>query len=195
MLIAVDLDEVLAETLSAFVAFHNQTYNTHFAPENFHSYKWWEVLGEKREHVVDKFLAFAQTHQFQEMPPLPEAVDAITFLAKKHELIVLTSRQSELEEKTKLWIEKHFPKKFKEIYITNHPDWAKGGKTMTKVAVCQRLHIEVLIEDSLDYAQECVSDRTTVFLLNHPWNQGKEQKGIVRVHSWKELLNHPFFTY
>jgi len=43
MKIGIDLDEILAEFLTAAIQYHNNIYNTNFTKEQFHSYKFWEV--------------------------------------------------------------------------------------------------------------------------------------------------------
>ncbi len=194
MLIAMDLDEVLAETLTGVISFHNQKYGTGLSKDDFKSYNWWETWGGTRDQVVDKFFEFAQSIYFQEVKPLKDAVDAVSILGMKHELIVLSSRQTELEKQTLEWVEKHFPNKFRDVLVTNHHDWAKSGNTMTKVEVCQKLEVDVLIEDSLSYANECASENTIVFLLDYSWNMGKMKKNIIRVKSWGEILKHPILT-
>lgn len=190
MLIAIDLDEVLVDTLSGVIAFHNATYGTSLEKKHFFSYRWWEVWGGTREESIDKFLLFAKSDYFTNLQPLEDALASIEALAKDHTLIVITSRQNELEVSTKQWITKHFPQKFKEVYIINHADWSKGGKTTTKLELCQRLGVEVLIEDNLEYANECASSTAKVFLLDYPWNQGKTKKGVLRVTSWQEILTN-----
>jgi len=191
MLIAIDLDEVLAETMPGVISFHNQKYGTTLSIDNFHSYKWHEVWGGTKKEAVEKFFLFTKSVHFKNLKPLKEAMTAINVLTKTNELIVLSSRQKEFEGESKRWIEKYFPNKFKAVYIINHADWAKGGKTMTKKEMCQKLGVEVLIEDNLDYANECASINTTVFLLNYPWNKGEIVKGVIRVNSWREIVSDP----
>jgi uncharacterized HAD superfamily protein len=187
MLIAIDLDGVLADTLAAFISFHNEMYGTTFIKEHFHSDRYWEITGETKEVFTAKFDQFIETPYFQNIEPLQDAFDIVSSLARDHQLIVITARQTELAGKTNTWIKKHFSKKFQQVHVINHAAFAKKGKTMTKKEICQKLGVDILIEDSLENARECVSDKTKVLLLDTLWNQGKLPKGVVRVPSWKDI--------
>lgn len=187
-LIAVDLDGVLSDTLSAFIQFHNEVYKTALARNHFYSDYYWEVLNEEKEITIAKFQHFTKTHHFQNIQPVKGAIKAITFLAKHHQLIVITARGQELAEETNTWIRRHFPNKFKDIHVINHALFAKTGKTVSKGELCQKLNVDIVIEDNLHHAHDCVSDTTRVFLINQLWNKGALSKGISRVNSWKDLI-------
>jgi len=190
MTIGVDLDDVLADTMGPLIRFHNDTYGTKLQREHFLSPRWWEVWGGTRDQSVNKFFEFTETLHFKDLQPLEEAIEAIDELSKKHELIVITSRQTEFITETKRWIKAHFPGKFRDIFVTNHAHWAKTGTSMTKLEVCQKENVDVLIEDNLEYAVECAIENTKVLLLDAPWNQGKLPKNVHRVFSWKEVVSH-----
>lgn len=190
MLIAIDLDGVLSDTLAAFIAFHNETYSTKLERKHFHSDRYWEIVGETKEVFAKKFDHFTETSYFQEIQPVKDAISAITYLAQHHQLIVITARQTELAKKTNEWIAKHFPNKFKDVYVINHAVFAKKGMTMRKGELCQKLGVDILVEDSLENANECVSERTKILLLDMLWNQGNLQEGIYRILSWKHVANH-----
>lgn len=191
MLVAIDLDDVLADTINAFIQFHNKKYGTTFVRNDFFSYYWEDIWGGTREDAIRKFFEFTKTPYFETLPPVPGSQDGVAFLKRKHDLIVVTSRQHELTTHTKKWIKKHFNNIFRDIYITNHPHFARSGKTKTKREVCDELGVQILIEDSIGYATECVTDDRKIFLLNTPWNQDDtSHPNIYRVNSWKELIKH-----
>ncbi len=194
MIIGVDLDEVLSDTLSPLIQFHNEKYGTSLEKKHFHSYKWWKVWGGTRDESVGKFFQFYKSTHFKNVKPLQDAISVINQLSRNHQLVVITSRQREFIKDTKRWIQKHFPSRFKDIFIINHADWAISGTSLTKAEICQREGVDVLIEDSLEYARECISDRTKVLLFDYPWNKGKLPKGVYRVHSWQDILTHSIFV-
>ena len=50
--------------------------------------------------------------------------------------------------------------------------------------------INLIIEDNLSYAIECIAPHRKILLFDRPWNQAdKLPNGIIRVHSWKEIAN------
>jgi len=190
MVIAIDLDEVLADTTPALIRYHNDTYGTSLVFEDFNNYEWWRVWGGTREESVKKFLDFVNTPYFQEVIPVKGAQDVMNKIRKNHSLHIVTSRQTELEPVTSAWVGKYFPGVFTGLHIANHAQWAISGKTRTKVEICRELEATLLIEDSLLYARECESDNIPVLLLDYPWNKGPLPLNTQRVQSWKEILQH-----
>ena len=93
MLIAVDLDDVLADTVNAVVSFHNETYGTTLTREDFISPHWEDVWGGTRAESVNKFLEFTRSPYFTDVSPIAGSQRAIASLKKSHELVIVTSRQ------------------------------------------------------------------------------------------------------
>ena len=51
------------------------------------------------------------------------------------------------------------------------------------------MKVELIIEDSLETAEECASSGLRVLLFDCPWNQNSNlPEGIMRVKSWKEIV-------
>lgn len=192
MLIAVDLDGVLSNTLGGFIKFHNEAYGTTLVREDFYSEYYWEVLKEPKEVTTAKFDIFFKTHHFQNIQPILGAQETTVYLAKKHELVVLTARRLEFTDATKQWIEIHFPQTFKDVHVINHATLATSGKTMTKGEKCEELGIDLVIEDNIMHAMDCLRDTRNVLLLDQLWNQEELPNGIQRVASWDDIREHQF---
>ncbi len=188
MNIGIDLDEVLADFLPALIAFHNATYQTSLVRENFSSYRFWEVWGDTREEAIEKVYEFYQTPYFQQITPVNESkreLEKVKLARPKNSFYVITSRQEDISEATKNWIGHHFQNIFSGIFFTNH--YSRSGKVKTKKEFCETLEIDLLVEDSLDYALECFTPSRKILLLDCPWNQKDFlPAGIQRVYSWKE---------
>ena len=188
MKIGIDMDEVIAEFLLSFLDFHNEQYGTNLTKDQFESYHLWHAWGGTKEDAIEKVHAFHKTHHFKNIVPVDDAKRVILLLKEKHDLFVITSRQDAVAEETKVWIQAHFPQTFSDVHFTNH--FSKNGSEKRKGDICDRIDIDVMIEDSLDYAKECVRPNRRVFLLDRPWNRSQElSEGIIRVHSWNEILN------
>lgn len=50
--VAVDLDEVLGQFVPQFCAWHNETFNTSWHADEFHSYHFTDVKGGSDEEVL-----------------------------------------------------------------------------------------------------------------------------------------------
>ena len=188
MIIAIDLDEVLCDFISSMLFYYNEKYGTNYKKEDFFTYNFWEVLGISQEKTIDIVHDFHKTHHFEDIQPINGAIEAVSKLKKNHKLIVITSRQHSIENQTRKWIEKYFPNTFDEIILANH--FAKNGTSKKKKYYCDKFKVDVLIEDNIHYANECISKHTKVFLFDYPWNRSNTlNKDVTRVYSWDELVN------
>lgn len=191
MKIGIDLDEVLADTLSAFVRYHNGVYGTVFKRDDFSSYRFSEVIGGTEAGVYREFEDFCRSPFNGHLQPVMGAQKAVQQLSRLHELILVTSRSASVEKETAAWIHRYFPHHFSEIYFTNH--YLPEKKT-TKASVCEAQRIDVLIEDQLKYALECSSLKRKILLLDYPWNRSTNlPANIYRVRSWEEILKCSVF--
>jgi uncharacterized HAD superfamily protein len=187
MKIGIDIDEVLADYLSALIRFHNESYGTQLTPGQFVTYRFWETWGGTKEEAIQKVYDFSGTSHYKNIVPILGAKDAIQTLKDNHVLHVITGRPNDLAEGTREWVERHFPGAFSGLHFANH--FSKSGAPRTKSEICDSLGIDLLIDDILDYALECVAPNRTVLLLDNPWNQRSFlPKGIRRVDSWGEIM-------
>ena len=187
MKIGIDLDEVLADFLTALLKYHNATYGTNLKREQFLSYGFWKTWGGTRDEAIQKVYDFHKTPYFKNIQPVACAKKAISSLKQNNDLLIVTSRQNSVENETREWVDKHFPNAFADICFANH--YSQGGAEKTKSQICNETKIELLIEDSVGYALECFSSKRKVFLLDCPWNQSSElPQGIRRFSSWDKIV-------
>jgi uncharacterized HAD superfamily protein len=188
MRIGIDLDDVLVQFLPSLIKFHNKTYGTNLKLDQFGSYQFWEIWGGTKEEAIQKVYNFHKTHYFANIPPVSGSQDAINFLSEKHELYIITSRQNDIAIPTRESVQKHFPNSFSEIHFTNH--YSQNGNAKTKKEVCDSLSIDVMIEDSADYAMNCLNNDRKIFLINQSWNTKRSiPQKIYRVNSWQEIID------
>eukprot|EP00930_Biecheleria_cincta_P098841 TRINITY_DN90490_c0_g1_i1.p1 TRINITY_DN90490_c0_g1~~TRINITY_DN90490_c0_g1_i1.p1 ORF type:complete len:217 (-),score=32.40 TRINITY_DN90490_c0_g1_i1:85-735(-) len=194
--IAVDIDEVLAQYVKAYCGFHNNTHGTDFKVCDFHTYKFWEVTGGTREEATDSVYAFHETAFFEHLEPVFGAQAALQELAEisSVELHVVTSRQENITEATHRWLGKHFPGVFlqERIHIGNH--WGKAGARKSKPEMCSSIGARILIDDSRDYCREIAEFGIPALLFDldgsYGWNkeEGEGHDLVCRVLSWEEVL-------
>ncbi len=188
MRIGIDLDEVLANFLDPLLRFHNEIYSTSLKRDDFKSYNFWETWGGTREQAIQKVLDFYKSDYFKNIKPFEGAIESIEELSKDNELLIITSRYKAISEETEKWINKYFPDNFSGIHFTN--EFFDSFNNKRKHEICLDLEINSLVEDSLEYAQQCASNGINILLMDRPWNRGKLQEGIIRVHSWKEITDY-----
>ncbi len=188
MKIAIDLDGVLVDIITPLLEFHNEIEGTNHSKEdvdNFVLSEFWNLTPEETEERVHHFY---ETDSFRNLHPEPEAKQAVQELSEEHELCIVTSRPVEVEEETRRWIEEHFPDAFDHIHFSDNPTLSTND-ARSKAEICSEIEADVLIEDAVEYAEECSREGIEVFLLDKPWNQKEELPDrIIRVHSWGEVL-------
>jgi len=187
MKIGIDLDEVLADFTSAIIKFHNKTFNTSFQKDHLCIYEFWKIWGGTEKGMAREIDEFYKSHYFENIKPIPGSKIGVNVLSKKHDLKIITARQNYIADKTKKWLNNHFANKFSEIHFANH--YSPIGKSIKKSEICLKLDIDLVIEDSLEYAKDCISVGKNVLLFDCPWNQSEKlPKNIKRVYSWKEIV-------
>jgi len=185
MIIAIDLDDVLAASLIEFMDFHNKNYGTKLKKKDFTAYYLTEIMDISREEENKRVGLFDKSEHSNNIKPIDGSQKAISSLNKKHKLIIVTSRPEGLEKKTRECLLKYIPE-IKEIYFIRK-DYT--GHKKTKAEVCKEIKADVIIEDNLGYALECANAGIKVFLMDYPWTKTKEKnKRVIRVRSWGDIL-------
>jgi uncharacterized HAD superfamily protein len=187
MMLGIDIDGVLADLHTPLLAWHNQRYGTHITAENSTSYD----LGKSFKCSIEE--AFSRARKFfeeeaEKIALIEGAVEAVKRLKEKHTLYTVTSRMPEHWAHTHAWLDRHFNGMFAErIFCTNHDE---RHVYMDKGALCRQRGINLLIDDCLQYVNDC-SDAgipALLFDLNgtYGWNRGEAKRLVTRVHSWRE---------
>lgn len=183
--IGVDIDEVLAEYVAGFLAFHNKKYGTKMTVDKVESYSFHKILQVSKEEILRRMNEFHATDEFKQIMPVPGAKKAIEKLP--HELIAITARSNNIEAHTKNWLDVHFSGRISEVHFARNVHI--GEKTnRSKADFCREADVQLLIEDSLENAKECAMAGIKVFLLDRPWNQGELPLNVTRVKSWDEIV-------
>ena len=188
MKIAIDIDDVLADFTNSLIRYHNDTYGTSLTIEQFGSYRFWEVWGGTKQEAIKKVKDFFKSHYSDNIVPVDGSVNCVNLIVPNNELIIVTSRPPYLVKKTQNWVQKYFPNIFLATYFTNN-HYTGWGQIKRKSDLCLDLSIDIIIEDSLEYALECSEERIHVLLLTRPWNKSWYlPHRITRVQSWEEIL-------
>lgn len=186
MRIGIDIDEVLADMLTAIIEFHNETYGTAVMRGDVVHYLG-DVLGDREEECTRKIFEFFETDHFAAVAPVAGAFPALRILKDLgHELVVITARPESISAKTQAWVDRYYPELFSGIYFGNRH--APTGDVRTKSQLCLAAGADVLIEDDLYHANECAANGIAVLLFDYPWNQGVLPDRVQRVFSWDDVI-------
>ena len=142
---------------------------------------------------------FFESPHFLDIEPIEGAVESIFLLSKYFDLQIVTSRSFDIEDKTKVWVQKFFGNMFSAIHFGNH--YGAYGEKRSKPQMCADINALLLVDDSSIYARQCADSRIPVILFgNYAWNQWKKREEeelssdraiarfIQRVVGWKEAI-------
>jgi len=189
MNIGVDMDEVLAELLQAYLQYHNHHYDTKIQKKDMFSYSFQEVFGGTHQENKQKILDFFKSDFFHKIKPVSGSLKAVSKLAEEHQLCIITARPHIIRAQTEQWLNQHFPDCFHSINLTNQ--WHGEGAKQLKSEVGVKNKIDIMIDDSLKHVQDCASQGIYTLLADfqYPWNQvEKLPMNSKRVHSWREIV-------
>ncbi|KAL3644298.1 hypothetical protein CASFOL_012230 [Castilleja foliolosa] len=193
IMVAVDVDEVLGNFVSALNQFISDRYSLNHSVSEYHVYEFFKIWNCSRDEADIRVHEFYTTHYFKNgIHPLPGAQEALQNLSETYNLSIVTSRQHVIKEHTIEWIEKHYPGLFKEIHFGNH--FALDGKSRPKSEICKSLGAKVLIDDNPRYALDCAEIGMKVLLFDHensyPWCKSEhilQHPRVTKVHNWEEV--------
>ena len=188
--LAIDIDEVLLDTLRSFLEVYNRNNETDFKREDFYDYIWQDILRISREQAIHEFYEFMQSKEGLEMPQIPGAKNALDELKLRYKLVSATNRSEDFREVTleqlKLNFQDAIPPNL--VYFGNH--YSRNGNNKSKADLLKESGATRLIEDQYPVALECASRGIQVYMLDSPWNQKQIPINlpIIRVYDWTHIL-------
>ncbi|KAI3833619.1 hypothetical protein MKX03_010663 [Papaver bracteatum] len=193
LVVAVDVDEVLGNFVSALNRFIADRYSSSHSVSEYHVYEFFKIWNCSRDEADIRVHEFFKTPYFKTgIHPLPGAQATLHKLSKFCNLSVVTSRQNAIKDHTIEWLEKHFPGLFQEIHFGNH--FALDGISRPKSEICRSLGAHVLIDDNPRYALECAEAGIRVLLFDYensyPWSKSETaalHPMVTKVHNWNEV--------
>ena len=192
-IIAVDIDDVLANNAAGFVAFSNQKWGTNLAVDDYDEH-WARVWGIEHdlEEVTRRRDAFISSGIHRDFSTTDSAHDSLRRLSDRYELHVVTSRLLTMKDDTMRWLTKHYGDVFTDATIHYAGIWdtlTSNSHNVTKADTVSALGADYLIDDQLKHC-EAVAEAGKHALLfgDYGWNQADElHPNITRVKSWAEV--------
>lgn len=190
--LAVDLDEVLANTFEIVLSLHKQKwYLHHLQFDDLINQEWRRIDNswidkDSRYAIWREFLSSDLMHNAS---PVEWSIEAIEKLSEKWiELHIITARPSHLDKHTNDWVNKCFNNKFKDIHFSTSPE----DVHTPKYEICKKLWINTIIEDNMDYAMELANNNIKVIILERPWNKHRKEKhkNIIRIKCWNDIIKN-----
>lgn len=186
--IAVDIDDVLAAHVEAFVKFSNEKYGTRLTPEDYTDH-WADLWHEDHDEVERRAKEFHVPQSVIQYRLIEEADTALRKLSKDYALVVVTARRQALLKTTKDWLDSYLPGVFKDTHFV--PIWVPNNK-VTKADICQQIGADYLIDDLPRHCNLAAkAGIATILFGNYSWNRNeKVADGVVRAKDWPEVIEY-----
>ncbi len=190
-IIAVDLDEVLAETFRALLKKKKWKFaGTKISYDDAVSYNLREIpkLSISKKSSVRVYLWFLLwAWLWTKINPVVWAKTKLKEFKKKwYKFHVVTARHFLLRFATGIWLYKNYKYIFDSVVFANFFTRFSTKKS----EICKKLWASVIIEDNLENAIDCAGAGIKVYLLDKPWNQQydkKIHKWIIKVKAWWDI--------
>lgn len=164
MKIAVDIDGVLADWISAFLNFSNVVYGYNDKPEDVEDWKMWECerISLSQKKFSDAFAAFNEQRRWQSIKPIEGAVETMCALDNAgHTIYYITARPKGSERATaKFLLKNGFP-------LSGGLIFSDSGE---KANIAERLGIDIGIDDKQSTICEYYKKNITTILINATYN-------------------------
>lgn len=186
-IIAVDMDEVLLPTRSLMIEYFNQVTDSNFSADDMTTgYFVDSLFNFDHDSFVKHLIDF--TNHYHKPLPISGAVDALTKLKERYDLVIVTARQTELEKATYAYIEQHFPKIFHDIHFAVHI--SGKGASIKKSELSRKAGADIIIDDGLEHVTECAAAGMKAILFgDYAWNEADLlPDGVTRAKDWDEAL-------
>lgn len=193
-IIAVDIDDVLANLAEEIVVYSNKNWGTSLTIDDYNEHwgEMWKVddaeTKRRSNELHDAGLATWLTHK-------PEARPVLSKLSDSYTLMLVTSRRKVITRETTEWIDKYFRNIFQGIHFTgifDSDEHADYQVQLTKADILKNIGAEYLIDDQPKHCFAAAEVGISALLFgNYPWNRSiKLVKNMVKVRDWQEVLRY-----
>jgi 5'(3')-deoxyribonucleotidase len=193
-IIAVDIDDVLAQGTESLRLEVNKRLGVHLLPEHYqvpgpywgYYEQVWETHG-----LADRITMAELNPQMEQdqshVPAVEGARDALLKLKSHYELVVVTSRESSWQAATTSWLDVQFPQTFSQVLFTNG---RAGLKQKNKGQICKEISATWLIDDNVEHAKTALAEGVRVVLFgDYGWHQDVPED-IVACKDWNAVVEY-----
>jgi len=194
-IIAVDIDDVIAESTEAFRKVVNSHAGIDLQPED---YRIEGPYGDYYEEVwrahgvverIDKQALLDQMHYDQShIPLMPGAEFAIGQLQKRYEIVLVTARDEGWEKATRIWLHQQFGAEPPRIYFSDAH--LKVDDRKTKGEICKEIGAKWMIDDNPEHCQSVLDHGVKAILFGeYGWHKNVPA-GTVKCKDWQAVLEY-----
>ena len=194
--IAIDIDDVLANSAECLAEFSNCTWGTSLCADDYDE-NFMKLFGVSEEEARCRVNVLHESGAFANYRHKDSATSALRVLKNDYRLIILTSRQEFIKDDTLAWLEKKFPGVFdeKDVYFAGIYDSNDGVLRMvnrTKGNIAKELGADFLIDDQPKHCAGASELGIKAILFgDYSWNRAEVLAiGVHRAKTWDDVLRY-----
>jgi uncharacterized HAD superfamily protein len=190
--IAIDIDDVIADTLGAVHIWANAKAGASFELHHYHTDdEYWDYYnniwarhGFEGKLVFEDFLDEMIVDQ-SNIRPNDDAKRVIKALMKKYEVVFLTARPPAVQEETRKWLDKNIDTSI-PLYLACNP--ILNETALSKGEMCNELGVGLLIDDNIDNCNSALDHEVEAIVYGHyGWNKNAPDS-MTRCLNWAAVL-------
>lgn len=187
--LAVDFDDVIASFNATYARHHNETYGSTLSYHDITTFDMCKVVyGIDQATLLERVRTFCHQHH-DLITPIDGATDIVPRLAETYELHIVTSCCESLSQVSLEWLEAYGLNVFTEHHFANGFGSLFPERKRSKLAVCQAIGAQYLIEDAPENARQVAEGSVPVLVPWRPWNRELEPHANITsdVRDWKHI--------
>ncbi len=189
-IIAVDVDDVLADTTEALRLVVNHAtglkltradYEVPAPYWGFYEHVWSQAGIEDHSHIhtFHEQMAISQ----DSIEPVKDSQEVLAHLARNWDIVAITSRELFMETETHAWLHKNYPKVFKDIVLLGHVNTA----LQTKGEACLAAGAHYLVDDNIAHCESAISAGVDAILFGDYGWQHEFDGSMPRAKDWQAV--------
>ena len=195
--IAIDIDDVLADTTDALRLWSNELSGSNLTEEHFKEegeyWGYYERVWD--QHNISDVLRYADFHSALirdeiAIPLLPGAEFAINELRKRFDIILITSRSGDLEGVTRSWLKDNFGNHGIKLYFAKNNRYSTESEKKSKGQLCKELGASLLIDDSVQHCESALAEDIDVILFGEYGWQKPIPEDLRVCKDWPAVLEY-----
>lgn len=194
-IIAVDIDDVLADSTDALRRVVNERLGVSLQPEDYHIENedhWGHYEAVWKKHGLEGWIKLSDIEPMMvvnqsHVLPHDGALRTLKALNERYELVIVTSRPPGWRAATERWLNEHFPGIFKQILFTRE---SESSEHTSKGQICAENRVSWLIDDNVEHAQSAVDEGIDILLFgDYGWHH-KVPPHFHRCKNWAQVLEY-----
>jgi 5'(3')-deoxyribonucleotidase len=183
--VAVDIDDTLADHAEAFVAWSNAKYGTALTAADYQD-RWALMWRIDEAQAEERSTAFHGSGVHRSMVAKTDSQGVLGRLKDRYEFVIVTARRRSVVADSLEWLTEFHPGTFADVRFV--PIW-EPGNTLTKAVICREIGAEYLIDDMPRHCEAAAAEGIHALLFgDYSWNRSAPTAaGVQRVRDWLEV--------